>query len=60
MSLGVRQAEGAAQDMAELVVQRHPDRAEAGPAEPGAAEGTRAGGHVAGVADEGGQGPGKR
>ena len=38
MGLGMRQVEAAAQRVAELVVQRHADRAEHGAAEPGAVE----------------------
>lgn len=45
VGFGVRHVEGAAECVAELVVQGHADGAEAGAAEPGAVEGFLARGH---------------
>ena len=51
MGLGVGQVEAAAQRMAELVVQRHADRAQRHAGEPGAIERRRAGRQVVAARD---------
>ena len=57
---GVRQAEGAAEDVAELVVQAHRGRAEDAPAEPRPVQRLRAGLEVGAVGGQGRQGSGER
>ena len=56
MSLRVRQVEAPAKGVAELVVQRHADGAEAHCAEPGAILGFFARGLVVGGLNDGGEG----
>lgn len=59
VGFGVRHVEGAAEGVAELVVQRHADGAETGAAEPGAVEGFLARGHRGGGRDDVGEGGGE-
>ena len=60
MGRGVRQAEGAAEDVAELVVQAHRGRAEDAPAEPRPVQRLRAGLEVGAVGGQGRQCSGER
>jgi len=58
MRLGVWEVKGAAQRVAEFMVERHADGAEAGPAQPGTVLGAFAGGAGGGVDDDFGEGLG--